>query len=136
MHLLLITLIQTVNATKINVSNQDTNEKIVEFNTKCITENTVLLKEGTFGVSAAAATPESNAALIKSNSDRLAVIMEKANKNKMKINAVMSEAERNRAAIESNTDAIYERRARVQTNTAKIASNQIAIAEFVGEFDL
>jgi hypothetical protein len=110
---------------------QETNEKIVEFNTKCIEENSAFLKEGT---DLAAATPESNAAMIKENTERLHTIMEKAGKNKSKINVVLGEAERNRTAIEANSAAIIERRSKVHKNSDKIAANQVAIAEFVGEF--
>jgi len=116
---------------EINRDIMQSNEEIVRFNSQCIEENAEMIKNG---LNAAAATPESNAALITSNASRIDVIRSRAADNASKVVLALAEAEHNRSNIQENTESIYARRGRMQSNHDKIRANQAAVAKFVGEF--
>merc|ERR1712195_461197 len=75
------------------------------------------------------ATPESNAARVKSNTERIAKIKGVAESNKGKIAALLEKVNGDRVEILKNTDAIYARRAEIQANRAKMLGNAKRIAD-------
>ena len=113
----------------VNAKVMDANQGILDFNASCISKNSDLLKSG---ISAADASPESNAAIIAENANRIATIRGRAAENRDRVNAVQVEAEGNRVKIMTNTELIYERRASIMANAANIKANQQAVAQFIG----
>ena len=122
---------QEVNARLIELNKTilATNEEIVNFNSGCIDGNSALLASPP---NASQATPDSNAALIAENADRINKIVTTASANAGSIATVAANAENNRKSILENTNIIYERRARIQANAERIAKNQAVVADFIG----
>merc|ERR1719149_384623 len=117
-----------INAMLIEVNHHimENNAGIVAFNAKNIETNNKLL-DGT--IAAGDATPESNAARVKSNTDRIAKIKGVAEANKGKIAALLEKVNANRVEILKNTDAIYAHRAEIGANRAKMLGNAKRIAD-------
>merc|ERR1711935_115416 len=111
---------------EVNHHIMENNVGIVAFNAKNIETNNKLL-DGT--IAAGDATPESNAARVKSNTERIAKIKGVAESNKGKIAALLEKVNGNRVEILKNTDAIYARRAEIQANRAKMLGNAKRIAD-------
>jgi len=116
-------------AIQINRDIMAANAEAIAFNAEQIKINSDLLKSG---LSAAAATPESNSELIHSNADRIAAIGERAADNRTKGDALEASIDANRADIEKNAGEIEVNRAKVIKNKDAIHANQEAVATFVG----
>jgi hypothetical protein len=122
------------------------NEDIVTFNASQIAKNTELIASGC-GVDKATsppdlcphsspypslqATAESNAALIASNSQRIAAITAQASENAAKCTGILASTEANRESIVANAATIQERRARMRSNQEHIHENQDKISELI-----
>jgi len=117
-----------INALLIDVNHHimDNNAQIVSFNAANIEKNNKLL-DGT--ISGADATPETNAARVKSNTERIAKIKGVAEANKGKIATLLEKVNANRVEILKNTDAIYARRSEIQANRAKMLGNSKRISD-------
>jgi len=112
-----------INAQLIKVNNEimETNAQIVAFNTKMIQANKNWIDNGVEGF--AAATPDSNAALIKSNSDKIEVIRKRADENAKKNTANYDQTKTNRLHIEANSSQIYARREEIEANRERVKKN-------------
>jgi len=117
-----------INAMLIEVNHKimENNAGIVSFNAQNIEKNNALL-DGK--ISAADATPETNAARVKSNTERIAKIKGVAEANKAGIAALLDKVNANRAEILKNTEGIYARRVEIEANRAKMMVNAHKIAD-------
>jgi ABC-type transporter Mla subunit MlaD len=113
---------------EVNSMIMDGNAGIVEFNAKSIEVNDQLLSGG---ATLKDCTPDKNAKLIASNSDRLAKLSAKATANKKKIASLISKVEANGAKTLKNAEQISQRRKDILARHKKIASNQTKVAKII-----
>jgi len=114
---------------EVNSSILQANEDIVNHNSDLITQNRKWIEQGI--PASDSITPESNAALIAANRDRIKEIFKRAEENAFNNKLVYEQVEANRAKIETNRKNIYERRARILENRANIKINQNNVADFI-----
>jgi len=118
-----------INAMLIEVNHHimENNAGIVSFNAQNIEKNTKLLDTG--AQCPKEATPESNAARVKSNTERIAKIKGVAEGNKGRIAGLLVQVNANRAEILKNTEGIYARRVEIEANRVKMMANAHKIAD-------
>merc|ERR1712232_332393 len=116
-----------INADLININKKimETNEETVKFNASAIETNVKLLD----GIQLDKATPEANAARIKDNKDKIAMIKSKVGKYDTTVEEQVSLALANKEKIEANREEIRERRKAIKENRKKIIANGEQIAD-------
>ena len=100
------------------------NESIVEFNNKQIDMNSELLDGA---LSPSKATSESNAELIRANSDAMDQLATKAAENSQRIHDVLNKSIENTAQLVENKKEINERRKSILENHERISKNRDSI---------
>jgi len=108
----------------------DTNEEIVEFNAAQIAKNSQLLHNG---IGLDRASPQSNAALIASNTKKAEEIKERAAANKKLTSELYDATSANRGRLLANTELIAKRRSEILANHSKIAANQALVAQLISK---
>jgi hypothetical protein len=108
----------------INREIMDANKSIVDFNANQISANSDMLGGS---LSAASATPQSNADIVAGNTAAMAELTNNISHNRGTILAVLETSEMNAAALMKNKDEINERRVSIMENRKGIADNKAKI---------
>jgi hypothetical protein len=117
-----------VNEALVEINNKilASNEEIVTFNAAAIQSNKRLLEAG---ILPEKCTPEANAARIKANTEKIALIQGKAGKYDASVDEQLKKALANREIINKNSEEIRDRRKRIKENRLLVLANGDAVAE-------
>jgi len=117
-----------VNEALVEINNKilASNEEIVTFNAAAIQSNKRLLEAG---ILPEKCTPEANAARIKANTEKIAMIQGKAGKYDASVDEQLKKALANREIINKNSEEIRDRRKRIKENRLLVLANGDAVAE-------
>jgi len=123
-------LMSEVNEAFIEINNgiMKSNEEIVAFNSAGIDTNTKLLEAG---ILPEKCIPEANAARIKANGEKIAMIQGKAGKYDSSVDDQLKKALANRELINTNSNEIRDRRKRIKENRLLCLENGDKVAELI-----
>jgi hypothetical protein len=106
----------------------ESNEEIANYNSDLLNQNARWLDGA---LSPDQATPESNAALVSSNTNHCSKILARSEGNSDAINRLYTSTSDNRAAILANSEDIMARRKTILENHNHIVDNQHRIADLI-----
>jgi len=113
---------------EINKLIMESNEEIANYNSDLLNQNARWLDGA---LSPDQATPESNAALVSSNTNHCSKILARSEGNSDAINRLYTSTSDNRAAILANSEDIMARRKTILENHNHIVDNQHRIADLI-----
>lgn len=118
--------------TSLNTVIADANEKLADLGSDMVSENAEWI-DGALAKMFKAASPESNADIVKSNADRLEDLTDKAQVIEQDASLTVTQIEAETKSILDTGDDIAARRARIQAEREKVIANQKRSSELMSK---